>query len=62
VLFRSANSNDEFIEILPPENITSGRYWKVLAVKNHEIYESLNVIENNGELLSPWHIFMDLNS
>jgi hypothetical protein len=61
VLFRSANSNDEFIEILPPENITSGRYWKVLAVKNHEIYESLNVIENNGELLSLWHIFMDLN-
>ena len=62
VLFRSANSDDEFVEILPPENITSGRYWKVLAVKNHEIYESLNAIENNSELLSPWHIFMDLNS
>lgn len=61
VLFRSATSNGEFVEILPPENMTSGRYWKVLAVKNHEIHESLNVIENNSELLSPWHIFMDLS-
>jgi hypothetical protein len=39
VVFRSKDSNGEFVEIVPLENGSTGRYWKVLAVKNHEILD-----------------------
>ncbi len=57
VIFRSKDSNGEFIEIVPIENGSTGRYWKVLAVKNHEILETLNVIGDNSDLSSNWHLF-----
>lgn len=61
VIFRSKDSNGEFTEIVPIENGSTGRYWKVLAVKNHEIHETLNVIGDNTDLSSNWYIFTHIS-
>ena len=62
VVFRSKDSNGEFVEIVPIENGSTGRYWKVLAVKNHEILDQPNVIGDNNDLTSNWHLFTSLRN